>query len=174
MYAAMSMLSLFLASLTLAVHFALRRFPIEFRFAWLGYAVLASMPVVWSLHEVIGRERIPMLTFVGLIASCGILAYVAFSELLMRGAAEWLNDRRKPWVKELEYVYLLFGIGGLIVSINRMEMMEGKIEWLGVLGPLIVTLAVVVKLVKVRAEVYGWNDTETLRAAIDTSARPTD
>jgi hypothetical protein len=107
--------------------------------------------------------------FVILVLSFGITSYVIVAEVFLRWGAEQLNRFRSTWVRELEYVYVLFGMSGLVVSINRIEAMDGRFAALDFIGPLIVMLAVVIKLVKIRAEVSRWDNPEVLRRWFEAS-----
>jgi len=58
----------------------------------------------------------------------------------------------------LDYVYLALGALGVVGSINRLEpAVSGHYTRLDFLGPIILTSALVVRLVKTRADIEGWN-----------------
>jgi hypothetical protein len=162
-YRVMSYLALVVACMTVFMHVALSSHRITVRYGIVAYAALASFPVLFVFGRIVVRTRIPMENFVILILCFGLLAYVMIAELFLRWGADWLNRHRLTWVKELEYVYVVLGVLGLAVSINRMEIMDGKVEGLNLAGPLIVMLAVVVKMIKVRAEVSEWDKADVLR-----------
>jgi hypothetical protein len=61
------------------------------------------------------------------------------------------------WAKELDYPYLFFGCLGVIMSMNRLQAIETHLIGFEIFGPLIVTTAIVIRLVKTRVEIAGWN-----------------
>lgn len=168
-YRVMSYLSLVLASMTLFFHFILVRVRIPIRFGFAMYAALGLLPWLLVFGRLTGRTSIPLEDFVILVLSFGITSYVIVAEVFLRWGAEQLNRFRSTWVRELEYVYVLFGMSGLVVSINRIEAMDGRFAALDFIGPLIVMLAVVIKLVKIRAEVSRWDNPEVLRRWFEAS-----
>ena len=57
-------------------------------------------------------------------------------------------------MKEIDYWYLLLGSLGIAVSVSRLEILGGqKIEILDEFGPLVLTAAVALRLVKTRVEI---------------------
>jgi hypothetical protein len=97
----------------------------------------------------------------------------AVSELVMYGAAlyaglcYWLRKRlaayltRKrgqKWIKEIDYVYLTLGAVGVVGSMNRIDLAGSHFTQFDLLAPLIVTTAIVIRLVKTRADIAGWNN----------------
>jgi hypothetical protein len=78
----------------------------------------------------------------------------------LRQAAHQLN-KLKPkgrWIREIEYPYLLLGLVGLFVTINRLTMLEHRITDYDLYGPLILVTGTAIKLVKTRAEVSDWGN----------------
>jgi hypothetical protein len=61
------------------------------------------------------------------------------------------------WVKELDYVYLLLGACGLAMSTNRLDVVSEKMSAPEYLGPFILATALVVRAIKTRVEINGWN-----------------
>jgi hypothetical protein len=86
----------------------------------------------------------------------------------MRGGAQWLNDHRKKWVKKLECPYIVLGLFGIIVSINRMEIMDGRTGGLDLWGPLILTPPLLLKWSKFERKFYEWDNPESLRFEVNT------
>jgi hypothetical protein len=72
-------------------------------------------------------------------------------------AARLTEKRGAKWIKELDYVYLGLGSLGIVGSISRLPAVGGHYTRLDLLGPIVLTTALVVRLVKTRAEIDGWN-----------------
>lgn len=80
----------------------------------------------------------------------------------------WLTKRLggNNWVKQIDYIYLLMGSGGIAGSIDRLSAVEHKMKFLSDLGPLLVAAAIAIRLVKTRVEINGWDEIES-RASHD-------
>jgi hypothetical protein len=65
--------------------------------------------------------------------------------------------RGEKWVKEMDYFYLLIGAAGILMSVSRLEIISDRFSGLEILGPLVVTTALVIRLIKTRAEIGRWN-----------------
>jgi hypothetical protein len=52
------------------------------------------------------------------------------------------------------------GCLGVLASINRLDVVSGRFSRIEILGPLIITAAVVIRFVKTRADIAGWNKME--------------
>lgn len=63
----------------------------------------------------------------------------------------------KRWSKELDYIYLSFAVVGLMISINKMEVIDHKMNLPDLLGPFFVATALAVRTLKTRVEIAGWN-----------------
>jgi hypothetical protein len=72
-------------------------------------------------------------------------------------AARLTKKRGEKWIKELDYVYLALGALGIVGSINKLDPPGGHYTRLDLLGPIILTTALVVRVVKTRADIEGWN-----------------
>jgi hypothetical protein len=82
--------------------------------------------------------------------------YALICDALRFGWAERLTKKRGPnWIKELDYLYLGLGALGIIGSINRLPAVGDHHTRLDFLGPIILTSALVVRLVKTRADIDG-------------------
>ena len=80
------------------------------------------------------------------------------SEIMQVRLARDLTRWRGPlWIKEIDYVYLLLASAGILVGINRIPTIQGKADVPEVYGLVILTTAIVVRALKVRAEVNEWN-----------------
>jgi hypothetical protein len=89
----------------------------------------------------------------------GASLFMILDEAMYRGVGRWLTKRLggNNWVKQIDYIYLLMGSAGIVVSLNRLSMVTGKIEFLNDLGPLVLAAAIAIRLTKTRIEVNGWD-----------------
>jgi len=46
---------------------------------------------------------------------------------------------------------------GILAAINRMEIVTGRLSQADVFGPLFLATAIVLRFIKTRAEIGGWN-----------------
>lgn len=84
--------------------------------------------------------------------------YAALCDAMRFGLAAYLTRKRgEKWVKELDYIYLGLGAVGVLGSINRLSFGGDHYARIDILGPIVVATAIVVRLVKTRAEIGGWN-----------------
>jgi hypothetical protein len=60
---------------------------------------------------------------------------------------------------------LSLGSAGIIASVNRLPFVTGKIDSADLFAPLLLTTAVVIRFIKTRAEIGGWNKPSTNEAA---------
>jgi hypothetical protein len=93
------------------------------------------------------------------IATYGAVLYILLCEALQRGAAKWITEKRgENWVKEMDYVYLGFGLTGILISVNKIDQINGRFSTKADLfGPLVLMTAIVIRFIKTRAEIEGWN-----------------
>ena len=92
------------------------------------------------------------------LAVWGIALYIFSCEVLLQGGAQWLTKNRgEKWVKELDYFYLAFGVVGILGSVNRIEQVSGRFSKVDILAPVWLVTAVVIRFIKTRAEIGGWN-----------------
>jgi hypothetical protein len=92
------------------------------------------------------------------IAVYGVALYVVLCEILQRGVAKWLTKKRgEKWVKEMDYFYLGFGLLGILGSVNKIDQINGRFSKADLLAPLVLMTAVVIRFIKTRAEIAGWN-----------------
>jgi hypothetical protein len=88
----------------------------------------------------------------------GVASFVALSTLLIEGLAQRLTKwRGEKWVKELDYVYLALGCFGILASVNRLSFVTGKIDAGDLVAPVLLTTAIVIRFIKTRADIGGWN-----------------
>ena len=84
--------------------------------------------------------------------------FVVLSDILLGGGAAYLTRvRGETWVKELDYLYLSLGALGVFGTLNRSDILSGITETNELIGPAILATAIVVRLIKTRAEIGGWN-----------------
>ncbi|UYN96579.1 MAG: hypothetical protein KIT25_06500 [Enhydrobacter sp.] len=101
-----------------------------------------------------------------LLAVWGALLYTALVNWIVHGggAARLLAWRGEKWVKECDYVYTGLAIPGAIGSLARAsELLQGPAAW-DLLAPLVLVLAIVVRLIRTRAEIEGWTKATRPRA----------
>jgi hypothetical protein len=83
--------------------------------------------------------------------------YAMLCDLFRFGLARRLTDKRgRNWIKELDYPYLLLGTIGLFVSMTKLSVVAGETSRYEVLGPLLVATAIVLRLIKTKAEIDEW------------------
>ncbi|WP_147155606.1 hypothetical protein [Reyranella soli] len=80
---------------------------------------------------------------------CNWLAYGGMSKL-----TAWRGEK---WVKELDYLYIFFGAVGLFWLLNGHPLTTHNITRLGLAPPLVIATALVLRLIKTRAKIGGWN-----------------
>jgi hypothetical protein len=61
------------------------------------------------------------------------------------------------WVKEIDDICLLAGAFGIIGSVNSVEEITHRFTKTDIVGPAVLTTAIVLRWVKTRAETGGWN-----------------
>jgi hypothetical protein len=116
-------------------------------FFWLAYCVQLSFQSEVRVREV-------MLA----LAMYSVILFVALSELLPRRLAAQLTSwRGEIWTKELDYVYLGLGVLGLMMSLGKIENVSDKFDAPGIFGAGLVATALVLRTIKTRAEIAGWN-----------------
>ena len=104
------------------------------------------------------QHPFPLITIGFTLAIYGVLLFMALSDFMIAGLAAFLTRTRGPaWLKEIDYLYLMLAAIGLVGSLNRIEGISGKLTGYDLVGPLIVTTALAVRLLKTRAEIARWN-----------------
>jgi uncharacterized membrane protein len=88
----------------------------------------------------------------------GAVLFVWLSDALLGRLGRYLtNQRGEKWTKEMDYFYLAIGVLGILASVNRIEFVTSRFERSDILAPLFLVTAVVIRLIKTRAEIGGWN-----------------
>lgn len=105
--------------------------------------------------EVIFSDIITVLVFYS------VMLFICLSEwtkiLFGRFLTIWRGER---WVRELDYLYLGLGALGIVSSLNRIQLVNGRNAKYDIIGPLILASALVIRTIKTRAEIGGWNKLE--------------
>jgi hypothetical protein len=138
----------------LAIHFFAKqtKFPM-FVLAALFLVVVLIFAILAITPEPISFGRLAAILFL-----YGSLSFILISTALQNGLAAWLTRKRgEHWVKELDYVYLAIGSIGVLATVNRLPFITDKIEAGDLIAPVIITTAIVIRLIKTRAEIGGWN-----------------
>lgn len=111
-------------------------------------AVLAVSVAFWLFYCVsLGFQTEVRLRDVMLaVVTYSAVLFVFLTEALVSGAAAWLTRwRGEQWTKELDYVYLAFGVLGLVLSLGKIENVSDKISAPGILGAGLVATALVLR-----------------------------
>jgi hypothetical protein len=137
----------------LAVHFYFRIPP------WPVFAILVACGLMYEgMGLASANERISLGLIAGVLFLCGSLLYVFLCEKLLRDWAYKLTVRRgEKWVKEIDYLYLSLGGIGVLGLLNRMETLTNRYTKADVYAALILTSAIVLRMIKTRAEIGEWN-----------------
>jgi hypothetical protein len=148
-------LYLVLALGTVTLHFALG--PSKSRRSSLLLLAMCGLWFVWSMSLGFRSEIKFRDALVGLISYCAIL-FVVLNELLMNGGSAWLIRKRgENWTREIDYVYLGLGAIGLMISISQLNIVSDKLQLPSTLGPVALATALILRTIKTRAEIGGWN-----------------
>lgn len=126
----------------------------------LGHYALLTGALTWALYLLsLGfQSDVALRDMMVALASYSIALFVALSELLMNGVAAWLTRKRGAnWTKEIDYVYLIIGAIGLIATVGQLPNVANKVSTPAAFGPFVVTTAIVLRAIKTRAEIGGWN-----------------
>jgi hypothetical protein len=106
-------------------------------------------------------EAIPFKNVASVLLIYGVGLFVILSELMLSGFARYLTVKRgEKWIKEMDYLYLSIGALGILASMNRVDFLTGRLEGTDILAPLVLATAVVIRFIKTRAEIGGWNRPE--------------
>lgn len=88
----------------------------------------------------------------------GVALYTILCEWLMRRGAKQLTEKRgENWPKEIDYLYLTIGAFGIFATITRSDASLEHAWAPGTLSGILLTTALVLRFIKTRAEVKGWN-----------------
>jgi hypothetical protein len=108
--------------------------------------------------EVATQEKVLLQQLVSLTIWWGVAQYVVICDILLLWLANLLTKMGgEKWIKEMDYFYLLIGALGVIISVSRLEIVSDRLSGIDIIGPLVVATALVIRLVKTRADIGGWN-----------------
>jgi hypothetical protein len=147
------------AALLIAVRPALLKYN-AMRFFLLGVLTGAGAEVFAELY-VHSNARVALDQLIAALITYGASLYAGLCGAVQRGLGKRLTEwRGDKWAKELDYPYLFGGGLGLVISMNRLDTVSDHLAGIEIVGPLIVTTAIVIRLVKTRVEIAGWNRKE--------------
>jgi hypothetical protein len=116
------------------------------------------LSVIVFVYLSVKSEALSLARLLAFVLFFGVCLFILLSRALLGGLALKLTKwRGEKWLKELDYLYLTFGFAGIFASVNRLPFVTGKIESADVLAPLLLTTAIVLRVVKTRADIGGWN-----------------
>jgi hypothetical protein len=137
---------------------------------WIGLwvrvrRVLVALAVVSSLVFVyfafFQASKVNEALFIIFLGFWGGAVYSLIVELLRAGlGVHWSRTtnatKSNKWVRRFEYPVLLLTILGLIVTINRLPVIDGA-ALNDLVGPIILMTAATIKFAKTRAEIGDWH-----------------
>jgi hypothetical protein len=129
----------------------------------LGSTLLGAVPAVLAIVVFmdilnVGRSDVHVVSaWLWLLLYASSL-FVVLSDILLGGGAAYLTRvRGETWVKELDYLFLSLGALGVFGTLNQSDILRGITEAKELIGSAILATAIVVRLIKTRAEIRGWN-----------------
>jgi len=126
----------------------------------LAFYFLMGIPQGGALLFVIEGLRpanVTLTSLLELVYIFGSATFILLCELLVQlKLGLYLTRKRTEWVKEIEYVYLLLGGASIVAGMNKLPNVV-QIKGLEVIGSLVLTFAIVLRLIKTRAEIGKWN-----------------
>ena len=136
------------------------RFPRFFEVRHIKLVYLITTPMVAAVYGLILKlGTISVYVLGAIVLSYGCVLFVLLSSALIHGGARYLTEKRgKNWVKEIDYFYLFFGGIGVFGMVNRLPVVSGKISTMEVVAPMVLMTAIVLRAIKTRAEIGGWNE----------------
>jgi hypothetical protein len=112
---------------------------------------------ILSLGFAVETRRADLGSMVLIVLSAAVGVFLFLSELMYLGFGRWLTKQRGDrWVKEIDYIYLLLGGVGVAASMNRMDLVGNKIQFIDAYGPFVLAVAIAIRLIKTRVEINGW------------------
>ncbi len=124
----------------------------------LAWLIMSLGLFVFVANTILPERTIDFGQAISFLVMFGSALYAVLCDALRFGMAAYLTRKRgEKWIKELDYVYLTLGAFGVVGSMNRLELAGGHYTQLDLLAPLVLTSAIVIRLVKTRADIEGWN-----------------
>ena len=122
-----------------------------------GIALLVVPLAIITL--VSARPLVRFSTIVTCVFVYAVSLFVVLSEVLTLfvGAPVLTRWRGEKWVKELDYVYFGFGSLGAVLAVNRMNAVGEKLMLSDLYVPVILASALVIRVIKTRAEINEWH-----------------
>jgi hypothetical protein len=119
--------------------------------------VLLLLPLA-VIALISSRPLVRFSTIVTCVFVYSVSLFVVLSEVLtlFGGAAALTRWRGEKWVKELDYIYFAFGSLGAVLAVNRMNTVGEKMGLSDLYVPFILGSALVIRVIKTRAEVNEW------------------
>lgn len=131
--------------------------PYQRVFIWLLIIPLSGLWII-SFSRLATSPKSDLLLLAATTFSFAAVLFMVVSEAMLGGLANKLTEwRGERWVKELDYLYLALGALGLVLSTNRLESVDHKLPIPEFVGPFILATAIVLRAIKTRAEINGWN-----------------
>jgi hypothetical protein len=133
-----------------------------------GRGKATLIPFSWAIASIVGLmfvvlwanpEPIEFGIATGALFVYGVTLFILISDMLFhKGGARFLTRKRgENWTKEIDYLYLGIGSLGIVFSINRIDIVIGRFQGTDIIAPLLLTTAVVFRVIKTRAEIGGWS-----------------
>jgi hypothetical protein len=145
------------------------RMPSGFQYFFLP--VLLCLSVLVFVILAARPQPEPFGRLAALIVTYGVGLFTFLDSLMVAGLAKKLTAwRGEKWVKEMDYVYLALGSGGILLSLNKVEFLTGRFETADILAPLLLASAVVFRALKTRVEIAEWNKLPTFSAPAASAA----
>jgi hypothetical protein len=157
-FAAMAVMSAVISLLVLFLHFALLRFDSIPTRDLVFYNNMTWSAASMALILYIGMKERPLIVAVVTVFTFAVSLYTIICNWLAYGGMSKLTSwRGEKWVKEIDYLYISFGAVGLFWLLNAHPLTTYKLSRLDLAPPLVAATALVLRLIKTRAEIGAWN-----------------
>jgi len=125
----------------------------------LGWAYFSGLSAFLAILLLTSGEGVWKSQALGLLVLYGLSTFIFVSEwLIARGARYLTRVRGDRWIKELEYLYVALGTIGVVGLLNKWDRLGQPWEKIDLVAPVLFATAVVVKLIKTRAEIGRWSE----------------
>jgi hypothetical protein len=147
-----------IAVLLLAVH-ALLKESAFWKSGRLTFGIALMLVPIAVISLASERPLVRFSTIVTCVFVYAVSLFVVLSEALtlFGGARALRRWRGEQWVKELDYLYFALGSVGAILAVNRMNAIGEKLALSDVYVPIVLASALVVRVLKTRAEINEWH-----------------
>ncbi len=127
--------------------------------------VFGAVAFVICINLLITPQAVSHARLMSVLAIYGVTLFVVLSVAMKVSLAFWLTKRRgEKWLKELDYLYLSLGGIGIVTSVSRLPFVTDRIAVGDLIAPLMLTTAVVIRFLKTRGDIAGWNKIATIPA----------